>query len=327
MEIQEVRYFLALCDTLNFTRASERCNVSQPALTRAIRNLEGKLGGPLVHRERGNTHLTELGRIMQPYLRQVVGQMEEARRRARAFVRLDTSTLRVGLMCTIGPQRLVDLFSGFIQGHKGVEVYLKDAPASTLEEVLAKGEIDIAIFCRPDGLNDDRFHSIELYRERFVIGIGPGHPFERLNAVRIKDLHQQNYLARANCEYYDYLRAVREQIGGVELKRPYSSERDDWVQCMAVAGLGFTYIPEYAVTVPGLITRPLVEPEVFRTVSLVTVRGRPHSPAVGAFMREAKRYRWGNPPLERGGLRREAILPSAARDIEVADSHATGEAA
>jgi DNA-binding transcriptional LysR family regulator len=61
---------------------------------------------------------------------------------------------------------------------------------------------------------------------------------------------------------------------------------------MVLAGLGFTYIPEYAVTVPGLQLRPLVEPEVYRTVSLVTVRGRPHSPALGAFVRAAKSYRW-----------------------------------
>src|SRR5262245_34233149 len=93
-------------------------------------------------------------------------------------------------------------------------------------------------------------------------------------------------------EYYEYLRHVRERIGGVTLKRPYTSERDDWIQCMVLAGLGFTYIPEYAVTVPGLVIRPLIDPEVCRTVSLVTVRGRPHSPAVGAFVREAKRHDW-----------------------------------
>ena len=191
----------------------------------------------------------------------------------------------------------------------GVEVYLKDAPASALEELLDKGDIDVAIFCRPDDL-DDRFHTLPLYRERFVVAVGPGHPLERANAVRIKDLHQQNYLARANCEYYDYLRGLREQIGDVELKRPYTSERDDWIQCMVVAGLGFTYIPEYAVTVPGVITRPLIDPEVCRTVSLVTVRGRPHSPAVGAFLREAKRYRWENPAAE----------PTRSREAELAAS-------
>jgi len=52
---------------------------------------------------------------------------------------------------------------------------------------------------------------------------------------------------------------------------------------MVLAGLGFTYIPEYAVTVRGLITRPVIEPEVYRTVSLVTVRRRPHSAALGAI--------------------------------------------
>jgi DNA-binding transcriptional LysR family regulator len=294
MEIQEIRYFIALCDTLNFTRAAEYCNVSQPALTRAIQHLEGKLGGPLLHRERGNTHLTELGRIMQPYFRQVLEQMNEARQKARSFAKLDATTLTIGLMCTIGPHRLINLFSSFVRMHEGIEIYLKDAPASALEEYLAKGEIDVAIFCRPDDLSD-RFHTLPLYRERFVVAIGPGHPLERANAVRIRDLHQQNYLARANCEYYEYLRGLREQIGHVELKRPYTSERDDWIQCMVLAGLGFTYIPEYAVTVPGILTRPLIDPEVYRTVSLVTVRGRPHSPAVGAFLREAKRYRWEAP--------------------------------
>jgi DNA-binding transcriptional LysR family regulator len=293
MEVHEIRYFLALAETLNFTRAAERCNVTQPALTRAIRHLEDKLGGPLVHRERGNTHLTELGRIMHPHFHEVVQQMEEARKHAKSFAKLDRTRLTVGLMCTIGPHRLVDLFSAFRESYNGVEIYMKDAPAGQLEDLLTKGDIDVALFCRPEE-PDDRFHALPLYRERFVVAVAPGHPFERLNAVRIRDLHDQNYLARANCEYNDYLRAIRESIGGVDLKRPYTSERDDWIQCMVLAGLGFTYIPEYAVTMPGLVVRPLVEPEVFRTVSLVTVRGRPHSPAVGAFVRAAKGYDWAN---------------------------------
>lgn len=117
MEIQEIR------------RASERCSVTQPALTRAIQHLQGKLGGPLVHRERSKTHLTELGRIMRPYFQAAVEQMQEARQRARGLVKLDQSTLTVGLMCTVGPHRLIDLFATFLQRHPGLEVYVKDAPA------------------------------------------------------------------------------------------------------------------------------------------------------------------------------------------------------
>lgn len=298
MELQEIRYFLVLAETLNFTRAAERCNVTQPALTRAIQHLEAKLGGPLLHRERNNTHLTELGRIMRPYFVQMSQQMEEARQKARSMLKLQEAKLTIGLMCTIGPTQLVDLLSGFLKVHPNIEIYLKDAPARGLEDLLDRGEIDIAIYCRPEE-PCDRFHLLPLYRERFVIAVGPGHPLERLNAVRIRDLDGHNYLARANCEYQEYLRDIRVGIGGVELKRPYASERDDWVQCMVLAGLGFTYIPEFAVTVPGLVIRPLIEPELYRTVNLVTVRGRPHSPAVGAFVREARTHHWKGEGSER----------------------------
>ena len=91
MEMQQVRYFVALADTLNFTRAAEKCNVSQPALTRAIQQLEHEFGGPLFHRERGNTHLSELGRMMLPYLQTVDEQTKAAREQARAVKRIRIS--------------------------------------------------------------------------------------------------------------------------------------------------------------------------------------------------------------------------------------------
>ncbi len=72
----------------------------------------------------------------------------------------------------------------------------------------------------------------------------------------------------------------------------FRSDRDDWVQAMAMAGVGFTYIPEYAVTMQGLCVRPLIDPPIERTVQIVTVRGRPHVPAVGAFVNEALRFPW-----------------------------------
>lgn len=292
MELHEIRYFLALSDTLNFTRAAERCNVSQPALTRAIRNLEDKLGGgPLIHRERGNTHLTELGSIMRPFFEQTLAELEAAKAKAQDFVRLSGTTLRVGLMCTIGPNRLVDLFTTFAGHHPGIDIAMIDGPVPALEEHLEKGALDIAIYCRPETL-DERFHSLPLYHERFMVALPPASPLARQNAIRMRDLDGQRYLGRASCEFYNHLRRLRLEIGGIEFQRPYSSDRDDWVQSMVLAGLGFTYIPEYAITVGGLEARPLVEPEVWRTVQLVTVRGRPHSPAVGAFLREARRHAW-----------------------------------
>ena len=203
METHEIRYFVAVCETLNFTRAAERCNVSQPALTRAIQHLEDKLGGPLVHRERGNTHLTELGRIMRPYFQEVLQQMEEARRRAKTFAKLEKTRLdRRPHVHDRAASAGRSVLRRSAKSNDGVEIYLKDAPASALEDLLTKGEIDVAIFCRPDDL-DDRFHTLPLYRERFVVAVAPGHP------LRAAERGARQGPRRANLSVARQLRVLR----------------------------------------------------------------------------------------------------------------------
>jgi LysR family transcriptional regulator, hydrogen peroxide-inducible genes activator len=304
MEIHEIRYFLGVCETLNFTRAAEHCNVTQPALTRAIKKLEDGLGaGPLIHRERGNIHLTELGRTMKPFFEASMSSLVAAKTTAKSRAKLGASTLSVGMMATVGPARLIDLFSRFARDNPRVEIRLQDGPVDMIEDHLTQGKIDIAIYCRPDPL-PDRLHSIALFRERFMVALPPDDALSDGETVRMRDLNGRRYLGRAHCEYYEYLRDARLKLGGIEFERPYSSNRDDWVQSMVMAGLGFTYIPEYAVTMPSLILRPLVEPEVWRTVELVTVRGRAHAPPVGAFIHAARRHAWAGKVSLVGGAPR-----------------------
>lgn len=294
MELQQVRYFLALCETLNFTRAAEKCNVTQPSLTRAIQALEAEFGGPLLHRERNNTHLTELGLVVRPYLENLMAQAAVAKSRAREVAELKDVALSLGMMCTLGPQKLIGLLRCFRESNPGVDLVLRDDTAAALLDMLDQGQLDVALLSFPGDV-PDRLHAVPLFSERFVIAVCPGHPFERLNAVRAKDLHGHRYLSRVNCEFGDYMLELYRREG-VELARPYRSERDDWILSMVAAGLGFSFIPDSCVTVPGLVTRALIEPEVVRTVSLVTVRGRPHAPAVGAFVRAAKAQTWEQQP-------------------------------
>jgi len=292
MEMHQIRYFLAVCETLNFTRAAERCNVSQPSLTRAIKFLEDELGGPLFRRERNNTHLTGLGEMMRPHLTQVLAETDAAKERARSFAKAEDTELRVGLMCTIGPGRLLPFLQAFRDRHPRINLMVSDGNAANIEENLAKGGYDVAIYGVP-GSVDERFHSRRLYDERFVIGVAPGHAFERQNAVRLVDLDKQTYVSRTECEFDGYVGDLFGQAG-IGVSTVFRSDRDDWVQAMALAGLGFTYIPEHSVTLNGLCVRPLVEPEISRQIQIVTVRGRPHVPAVGAFVNEALRFPWSS---------------------------------
>jgi DNA-binding transcriptional LysR family regulator len=290
MEMQQVRYFVALARTLNFTRAAEQCNVSQPALTRAIQQLEYELGGPLFHRERNNTHLSELGRMMLPYLESVEASTQAAKQAAQSAKKIENITLTLGAMCTIGPQLVAELIVRFQAEHPDIEVSVIDGEAHQMIEALEKGDLHISIVGLPDEL-PDTLHQVPIFSERFVIVLPPGHPWEKKNAIRVADLNGEPYVGRSNCEVFQM---VTEDFArrGVATKKVFSSPRDDWVQKMIKAGLGFGFFPEYCVTDPDLVVRPLIEPCYSRTIYLATVRGRPHSPAIGAFVREARRHSW-----------------------------------
>src|SRR5436305_14371520 len=101
MEMHQVRYFLAAATELNFTKAAEKCNVSQPSLTRAIKQLEGELGGDLFRRERPQAQLTELGERMLPLLKQCYESALGARSLASAIKSGEIGTLRLALSRTV----------------------------------------------------------------------------------------------------------------------------------------------------------------------------------------------------------------------------------
>jgi DNA-binding transcriptional LysR family regulator len=138
---------------------------------------------------------------------------------------------------------------------------------------------------------DPRFVIQPLYRERFVLAFPAGHRFAALAAVPLAEVAGETYLSRINCEQQDRINALcRER--GFDLAVGYKSEREDWIQTMVMAGMGICFTPQFSPVLPGLLTRPVVEPEVVREVPLVTVAGRRYSPAVLVFIKAIGRYGW-----------------------------------
>ena len=124
-----------------------------------------------------------------------------------------------------------------------------------------------------------------------MIVIPPQHRFAAMDVVHWSDLHEEAYVNRVNCEFGAYAGGILRERG-IQVRRVLKSTREDWIQAMIMAGFGFGFFPEFAVTMPGVEKRLLVDPEMTRSVCLVTVRGRPHSPAVGAFVRSARCHKW-----------------------------------
>jgi DNA-binding transcriptional LysR family regulator len=290
MEMHQVRYFLAAAKTLSFTRAAEVCNVSQPALTTAIKKLEGQLGSPLFHREGRQVVLTDFGRRMQPHLSQIVEQATAAETVAKDFRLLHQVPVRLGVMSTIGPMRLAALLAAFEQQLPGVETVVRDGAPEALAAQLDADELDMAILNTLDGLGDN-YRAEPHYTERYVVLLPARHPLRQRDELALRDLSEQPYVDRLSCEMREMVMGVCADMG-VKLYARFRSEREDWVQAMVAANIGFAFMPEFSITDPASVCRPLVDPAVTRTISLITVPGRKHSPAVAAFVRAVRTYKW-----------------------------------
>ena len=290
MEMHQVRYYLAICDTLNFSRAAELCHVSQPSLTQAIKKLEDDLGGALFFRERNRIRLTDLGRTVRPHLEQILAEMQAAKSDAHHFLKLDKAPLKVGVMVTIGPARLAPFLSKFNREYPGIEVELHEGREEELLKRLMSGDLDVAATAPVTQL-DAEFATYDLYTEAYVVVFPKGHRFEAHKSVRLVDVSGEPYLDRLSCELRDIVMGVCKDRN-VELYAAYRSEREDWIQGMVLANLGVAFMPEYSIVVNGIEWRPLVDPSVTRQVKAVTLARQAPSPAVDAFLSEAAAWHW-----------------------------------
>lgn len=290
MEMQQIRYALAVTKTLNFTKAAQNCNISQPALTKGIQALEAELGSALFHREGKTVLMSAFGRSMAPHLERILSEAEMAKSLAQNFRLLNQVPVRLGVMSTIGHIRFSRFLAKFQREFEGVEVAVNEAPIDELKRRLQAGELDLAVLNPKDGLGEE-FHAHELYTERYVVILPPGHRLGEMNAVTLADLAGEDYVDRLSCELREAVMSICADRR-IELYARFRSEREDWVQAMVLARLGFAFLPEYSLTVPELVQRPLEDPRVTRSVSLINVPGRPFSPAVAAFMRSAQSFAW-----------------------------------
>ena len=290
MEMSQIRYVLAAAKHLNFTKAASECNVSQPALTKGVKALEGELGAPVFYREGRRILLSDFGRSMLPHLQHIVSEAEATQMLAQNFRLLEKVPVRLGVLSTIGHVRLARFLAQVEKNHSGLELSVGEGSSASLQDQLSNGDIDCAVMTVTPDL-EEQFRTHPLYGERYVVVFPPGHRLGGMDAVGLKELSGENYVDRLSCEMREMVMAVCADEG-VELYARFRSEREDWVQAMVLAGIGFAFMPEYSVTLPGLSQRPLVEPAVERQVAMVTVPGRKFSPAMEALMRAANGFGW-----------------------------------
>jgi len=290
MEFHQMRYFLSVCKNRSFTKAADECGVSQPALTAAIKKLESELGDPLFHREGRGIHLSPLGDVMQPKIENVMEEIQLAEVAAQGYRLLDRAPLKIGIMSTIGPIRIGNCLASFQKKNRGIDLEVHEGSLDELDHKLREDELDMAILSSPKGF-DENYRPQLIYSERYLVIFAPDHRFRKQTTVGLKDVDGETYVDRLACELREVVMGVCEE-NNIKLYAGFRSQREDWVQAMVAAGMGFAFMPEYSVTHDGVLGRPLIDPEVVREVHLVRMPGRKMTPAASAFVQEVSAFDW-----------------------------------
>ena len=316
MEVTQVRYFLALSKALNFTRAAEVCNVTQPALTKGIQKLEHELGGELVFRERQLTHLTELGALVLPTLEQMLAAAEAARADARDFRKKEVAPIKIGLTPCISASLVTALLSHLTAFVPGLQVDLIEAAPSEIPHLLLEGALGAA-FAGGDQSLPGRIDEWPLFEEAFRVLASTESPLANMDVVPLEVLRDQIWLERAGCEATKAL--WQACLPDAEPPRIlHRGHQEAHLHQMVAAGLGIILAGDHVEGPPNTVARPIAGDPLRHGVRLLAVSGRRYSPALAALIKVARNYDWKSRRLEIGSTapRRAASRPIHHRAVE-----------
>jgi DNA-binding transcriptional LysR family regulator len=290
MEMHQVKYFLATASELNFTKAAEICNVTQPSLTRAIKQLEDELGGDLFRRERPQAQLTELGQRMYPLLKQCYESAHGARMLASAIKSGEIGTLKLALSHTINLELLTSHLTGLNRLFNRLEVKLLRGRAPEIIELLKTGEAELAIAADlGDGWG--RLDRWPLFTEEFGLILNAKHRLASHSVIEVDDLRQERWLRRAYCEHFEKAMSLL-RSHGLDVDQGYelNSERD--LITLLESDFGVAFAPR-SLPRPKTLKQAAVNGVEFRRTNyLYGVAGRERTAVASAILKMLRAADW-----------------------------------
>ncbi|MER7674871.1 LysR substrate-binding domain-containing protein [Kitasatospora sp. NPDC096128] len=271
MQLQQLRYFLAVAETRHFTRAAEAAHVAQPSLSQQIRSLERELGAELFHRTRGNIALTDAGDALLPLARRILADTESARLAVQETVQLRRGRVRLGAPPSLCTSLVPDVLRVFRDRYPGVALGVREGGSRDLVRWLAAGELDLALIITPtSGEAEPALAVTELLHEELVLvsaeGLGGGRRPRR--TVRVAELDGRPLVMFR--EGYDVREAALAacRAAGFEPEFAVEGGEMDAVLGFVRAGLGPAVVPGMVAARSGLSVTPFAGPGLGRTIAV-----------------------------------------------------------
>ena len=280
MTLTELRYVVTLARERHFGRAAERCHVSQPTLSVAVKKLEDELGIPLFERSKSSIRVTEVGQRIIEQAQRVLDQVGVIKDMAQDGKNQLNSPLKVGAIYTIGPYLFPHLLPELRRAAPDMPLYIEENYTASLRQKLRHSELDAIIIALP--FEEPEVVTLPLYDEPFVVLLPADHPLTEKEQVTAEEMAKEQLLllGPGHCFRDQVLESCpplvdaitkRADNGRPELVTEGSSL--ETIRHMVASGLGITVLPLSAATAIKyqediLAVRPFAAPGPFRPVVL-----------------------------------------------------------
>lgn len=285
MELRQLRYFLALARELHFGRAAASVNLSQPPLSRQIKDLEHELGVVLFARNNRTVRLTEPGRIFLGHVQRAFESLDEATRSARLAARGQVGRLGLGYLGASAHSVLPKLLRRFRKEHPQVELALNEMTTPEQCDALVAGIIDIGIMRPSMRLRD--FRSEIILREPFVVALPAEHRFAHCRSVPMASLAGERFIMLPPAAGGGLPRQILELCLGAQFEPQVAQVATQTLSIIGLvgAGTGIAIVPQSVqeMNVPNVVYRPLGGVADFAETAVVW-RKADETPVVTAFL-------------------------------------------
>jgi LysR family transcriptional regulator, hydrogen peroxide-inducible genes activator len=287
MELHQLRYFCAVAETGNFSRAAEQSHISQPSLSQQILKLEEELGARLFDRLGRSVRLTELGKTFLPRARAVLRELEAAKGDVVERKEFVGGPVTVGVIPTIGPYFLPRILTSFSLKFPQVRLTIVEEITPVLLDRLRAGAIDVAILALP--IRGHEFETSPLLTERLFAALPKRHRLAKRKALSLKDLRSEPFLLLRDGHCFRDTAIAACDRARLHPQIVFESGQFSSLLSMVGAGMGVSIVPEMAIerNSPCRYVH-IADEQAVRIIGTVVLRGRSLTRAHFAFL-EANR--------------------------------------
>ncbi len=253
MELRHFRYFVAVAEAENVSRAALKLHVSQPGVSRQIRDLEDEIGFQLLERSAKSVRLTAAGKIFLTEAREVLQCVETAVKMAREVAKGGGGEIHVGYAPSLTVQILPPMLRAFQGEFPRVRVTLHDLSSEEMLTQLGARKLQVALTVRPPTKLLRGLSFLEIVRYAMVVAVAPGHPLAKLRAITLRQAATEPLIGLNRRDYPEYHVETGKLFAAAGLKPDFAEEHEGGTSIIAAveAGRGIALVPSSLACIVG----------------------------------------------------------------------------